>query len=236
MCVLARVYLMPNRKLTVGTIIVGLVLVLAAALNAHIVRVDAGGNALWNTNEAYFFIATDAKGSHMKWITFPFEVLREALGDIESPRDRRRQLFVVRITSTGNVDRHVLDLLGDAGPAMYTPIEGRIWAIYPALGGLCWWRDDHFEPASNQESEKVGGFGSLSTNSYRDKDGWSRTGIGSQEIELSIASGIELTVPGDGSAILMTRQDGKQETVLNIELDHGLVSAKKYQQLLHGSE
>ena len=44
---------------------------------------------------------------------------------------------------------------------MYTPLENRIYANYPGLGGLCWWAGDHFEPATPGEQQRLDGIGHL---------------------------------------------------------------------------
>src|SRR5579862_2249598 len=184
--------MIPNRKLAIATITIGGCLALAAGPNAYLVRSDAGGTALWNTNEAYFFIATDIKGRHVKWITFPFLVLGEILGNVQPADDSRGQMFVVHISRAG-VERHVVELSDrrpGSGPGMYTPIEGRIWTNYPALGGLSWWARDHFEPATRDESQRFDGLNRLNNAFYQDREGWSKTIIGENAVEVAIADGI----------------------------------------------
>src|SRR5580692_8917732 len=116
-------------------------IILSAAFNAYLIRIDNGGEALWNAKEAYFFIYQDMLGHRVKWLGYPFLAVGEIFGYIEPPDDSRGRMFVLRITSEG-VERHVLELADrrqGSGPSMYTPREGRIWVNYPTLGGLCWW-------------------------------------------------------------------------------------------------
>src|SRR5258706_15249387 len=84
-------------------------IIVSAALNAYLIRIDAGGEALWNAKEAYFFIGQDIRGRHIKWIGYPLLAAGEMFGHIEPPDDDRGRMFVIRVTSEG-VERHVLEL------------------------------------------------------------------------------------------------------------------------------
>jgi len=106
---------MPNRKLTIGTLAVGLVLILSASLNAYFIRIDGGGDVLWNDKEAYLFIASNNLGHHVKWIGYPLLIVGEILGRIDPPDDSSGSMYVIRVTSSG-VERHVFELT-DRRPA-----------------------------------------------------------------------------------------------------------------------
>jgi hypothetical protein len=172
-------------------------IILSAVLNAYLIRTDAGGIALWNAKEAYFFIGQDTRGRHVKWIGYPLLVAGEFFGHIEPPDDDRGSMFVLRVTPEG-VERHVLELADrrqGSGPSWFTPLQGRIWANYPTLGGLCWWAGDHFERANQEELRRLGEFKSLNNRFYENENGWSKNMVGGgQPFEVKLGDDIELVV------------------------------------------
>jgi hypothetical protein len=89
-------------------------------------------------------------------------------------------LAVVRVTSSG-VENHVLKLKDPEpgrGPGLYTPRANRIYANYPALGGLCVWAGDHFEPAALDGRQGVDGIVALTAKAFENENGWSKRGVG----------------------------------------------------------
>jgi hypothetical protein len=211
-------------------------IILSAALNAYLIRSDAAGHALWNDKEAYFFIYKDTVGRHVKWIGYPFLVAGEMLGNIEPPDDSRGTMFVLRVTSEG-VERHALEMTDrrqGSGPSMLTPREGRIWANYPTLGGLCWWAGDHFERASTEELQRLGEFNSLNNDSYDGKNGWSKTGLSGRNLDIKVGDDTELLVYGGGGAardpisIEMRKRGGESRTIFELDQSVGLVSGSEY--------
>ena len=210
-------------------------IILSAAFNAYLIRSDAGGYALWNAKEAYFFIYKDTVGRHVKWIGYPFLVVGEILGNIEPPDDRSGTMFVVRVTAEG-VERHLLEMTDrrqGSGPSMYTPMEGRIWLNFPTLGGLCWWAGDHFERANQEELRRLGEFKSLNNDFYDDRNGWSKHGLGGRNLDVKLGDGTDLVYGGGGAArdpisIEMRKRGGELRTIFEI-VDHvGLVSGSEY--------
>ncbi|MEQ1886985.1 MAG: hypothetical protein ABL967_18125 [Bryobacteraceae bacterium] len=211
---------------------------LPAIFNTYLIRSEAAGFALWNSQEAYFFIYQDSAGRRVKWLAFPLLAVGEGFGRIVSPDDRRGVLFVLRVTPEG-VERHDLELLDHepgSGPGNFTTRDGRIWANYPAIGGLCWWSGDHFERATPDEQQRQGGIGGLDYHGYyRDQNGWSKYPVteGSTTVA-SLHDGIELQAYGgrmsgrEPLSIQMRKQGGQPTTLLKLDLRVGLASKAEY--------
>jgi hypothetical protein len=236
---------MPNRRLAIATYAVGLALILSLTFNAYLVRVDIGGWALWNAKEAYFFIGSDTIGSHVKWAGYPLMVLGEMLGRIEPPDDHRLTMYIMRVTSAG-LERHVLeltDLRPGSGPGFYTPLEGRIWANWPTIGGLCWWAGDHFEKATPEEQRRLGGLNHLKGPiAYRNEAGWSADGISEgYHPEIKVGDEFELHVLSGSSeygpiSVEMSKPGSEPKTLFTIDSSAGLVSRSEYRRIFHGHQ
>jgi hypothetical protein len=126
---------MLSKHLAKLAIITLTVVCLAAVLNFHLISGGAGGLAMWNKSEAYFFCHIVHKGYYAPYLQYPLIAVMESLGAVALPKESRASLVVIRVTSSG-VERHVVKLAdradGGAGsdPSRYTPIEGRIYAIW----------------------------------------------------------------------------------------------------------
>lgn len=236
---------MPNRRLAIAVYAIGGALVLSLTFNAYFVRRDLGGDVLWNTKEAYFFIGRDTRGYHVKWLGYPLVVLGEMLGRIELPDDDRGAIYVMRVTSAG-VERHVLELPDrrpGSGPSMFTPLDGRIWVNWPTIGGLCWWAGDHFEPATPEERTRLDGLNHLTNGAYRNKGGWSKDGVwAGYAPAITVGDEFQLVVGSEGSfgsgpiAVEMRKQGGEPRTMFTIDSSAGLVSANAYWHAFHDRE
>jgi hypothetical protein len=174
---------MPTRKLATIAIAVCAVAT-AASYKLYFIREDNGGTVLWNAKEAYFFIPFITRGVHVICLRYPWFLAKEYLGAIERADDEREFLHVVRVTFSG-AESYALpqaDLRPGAGPSMFTPHEGSIYATCPSVGGggLCRWAGNHFEHATQEEDRRLGGIGIL-TNKEIDggDDGWSKRGFNS---------------------------------------------------------
>jgi len=229
---------MPNKKLAIGTLAVGMVLVLSASLNAHFIRIEGGGEVLWNDKEAYLFIASNIVGHHVKWIQYPVLIARESLGSTELPDDSSGSMYVIRVTSSG-LERHVFELTDrrpGSGPSMYTPMEGRIWLNYPTLGGLCWWAGDHFERATQEELRRLDGINHLNNRFYRDENGWSKDMVtDGHDSTIKVGDKFELLAggprapDGQGAISVDMRSPGHEPTmVFNLDLRVGMISRGEY--------
>lgn len=149
---------MQNRtRLTLG---VGVYLgakVAATACSVYFTRSYVSGTALWNANEAYFFVEVSREGVHDRYIRYPWVLFREYVHAPEGNDDDLTYLVAIHVTSSG-VEHHVL-MFEDGGsiyPRKLTPLEGHIYASncegLPSC--LYRWAGDHFEPATQEESRR----------------------------------------------------------------------------------
>jgi hypothetical protein len=156
-------------KVIVVVAIIAGAIIAAASLRIYFIREDSGGDVLWSANDAYVFIGVSRRGFRVSYLEYPWAILRGYLHSVRLPDDDLGSLIVIRVTPSAT-ERHVVDLKDRApgsGPGLYTPFEGRIYANYPALGGLCRWSDDHFERATEDESRR------LVSSNFPDVKGWS---------------------------------------------------------------
>jgi hypothetical protein len=153
------------------------VLLLAAAVIVLLPRVylsldAAHGAILWNTSEAYLFIDIRRFGHEMSAARFPLFLITSQLGVVQEANDESGRLVVIRVSGS-EVSQHEQRISyhpPGSEPGQYTPRQGRIYANYPALGGLCIWSGDHFEPAS---AEQRRGFNGINGLTQKDFDiGW----------------------------------------------------------------
>ena len=145
----------------------------------------AGGFLIWNRSDAYLFVKVDRRGYSVSLLEFPFSVLEKLLRVPVIPSETREFLLVLRVTES-EVEHHTVklaDVLKEspgADPSKYTPVGDHIFANCPALGGLCRWGGDRFEPATEQERsaimpQRFGPGSRLTTEDfYNDSSGWSR--------------------------------------------------------------
>jgi hypothetical protein len=161
---------------TVAVITLALTLLVTAQFNVYLNFEDCGATALWNDQEAYLFLGRSSFGHRVSLLRFPWFLVKSRLGDVELPDDQHRAFDAIRVSSSG-VDQHALDLGLDPadGFDLYTPLEGRIYANCPSLGGLCRWEGDHFASATPAEKDKFEGINHLTNNNiYPSVNGWSK--------------------------------------------------------------
>ncbi len=227
---------MPNRKLLIATICVAILIFLSVSLSAYWIDVSGGGQVLYNNKEAYFFIGSDTLGWHFSWIWYPFVMLMGRAGYIHPPDDNRGVLYVIRVTSAG-VERYVVEQTNrspGSGPGWYTPIEGRIWAHYPAIGGLCWWAGNHFEPATQEERQRIDPFKDLKSGYFKNQNGWSNDMVWVANLSIKLDEKVELLLDGgsDGGrepiSIQMSKQDQEPVRIFNLDRSSKLVSRSEY--------
>lgn len=211
-------------------------LILSVTVNAHFLRVVVAGDALWNDHEAYFFVRRINRGIEKKWIQVPFFVALNWLGIIEPPVDNSASLIVLHVTPSG-FERHDLQLDPRPGtnPSGYTPREGRIWANYWSLGGLCWWAGDHFEPATAEEKQRIGDMFQLDNN-HSPGNGWSGHDLRDLSFRVKFANGAELPVYSGPDAIDIQLEQGKGATsIFRLDERAGLTSRAEYLSLFSHS-
>lgn len=214
--------------------IVAVAIAVSVSFNVYFIRTDAGGFVLWNDKEAYFFIGRDTRGHHVKWIAYPFIVAKEMLGDSEDADDDRGSIAVIHVTPSG-VERHDIEQVDrrqGTGPSMFTPLEGRIWANWPTLGGLCWWAGNHFEQATQEERRRLDGINHLTNNGFKSENGWSKDGVSGQIYTIKVGDEIELIVDateGHGAiSIDLRKRGGGQTRVFSLDVGAGRVSGSEY--------
>ncbi len=230
--------------------------VLAIALGSckiYNLRERAGGSVLWNADEAYLFIFVTREGLPVSFLRYPWFFIKGRLGAVDLPDDESRSLVVMRVTSSG-VEHHPVKVEGRepaSGPGMFTPLEGRIYANYPALGGLCWWAGDHFEQATQEERLRLDGIDRLTVPDIDNGEGgWSRRGFGigpvdnTFRIEVGEEFGLSVTdvapTPngtGNGSVSIDLLYPGKApKRIWEFDARMALVSRTEYQHIFKDRE
>ena len=136
------------------------------------------------------------------------------------------------------------------GADMYTPLEGHIYANDPALGGLCRWVGDRFEPATPEERQRLDGINHL-TNKDIDhgENGWSKHSFGIEPGNLDSSFTIEVgnnfklslndlaAKTGDRTfSINLLRPGHAPEMIWNRDLHWGRVSKTEYNHAFHDRE
>jgi hypothetical protein len=225
---------------------VSIAVVVLAAITAtshvYLILEDIGGTALWNAKEAYFFVGINRVGHRVNGLRFPYFLVENLIAGPETPNDRTDYLVVIRVAPP-DVERHVLTLqpsLG-TGPGQYTPKKGRIYANYPALGGLCFWAGDRFEQATQEERQGFDGIEGLTEKDF--DSGWSSRGfwVGPQNSrltfrinvnnnsELSVNSAVAIAWHRSFSINLL-RAGHSPERIWDLGLRWGVVRAAEYRE------
>jgi hypothetical protein len=222
---------MSKTKVTLGMLI--LVAVFSATLNVYFLRRQAGVEPLSNGKEAYFFVGTGTSGFHEKWIFYPLTFALEWLGLPTQPLDKRGSILVIHVTPS-SVERHeaeLKDLGPGGGPKFWTPLEGRIWANYPGIGGLCWWATDHFEPATEEEKQRIGRLPSK-----KQDEGWTAEQDGITVGDLSLQIRGLGSDSGEPLLIEMRKQGQEPTIVYTFTPSVGRVSGDEYRRAFPTSE
>ena len=178
----------------------------AVAVNYRIYAIvgNAGGYLLWDSRQAYIFVKVSDLGYDWSAIEYPWVLFkRNVIGGFaaaEIPSDQTAYLFVARIMPSG-IERRIVTLASrlDGGPGSdpdkFTPLEGRVYAFCPSLigrfvqdgrfvgkdmnDGLCWWNGDHFDKATDEERNRLGGISLLTREDFQNnKSSWSRRAFG----------------------------------------------------------
>src|SRR3979490_224761 len=158
---------MRNKANSVVPIALLVIIVIVVASSVQTYRVSDGGDAtlLSNANEAYLFLDVKRLGYRLSYLEYLGEMIREPFGVVRSPDDTRSFTVVLRITPS-EVQRFET---GDFD--FFTPVYGRIYANHDRV--LWKWVETHFEEASPEEQQKIGGVKVLSRKDFTDVDGWS---------------------------------------------------------------
>jgi hypothetical protein len=245
---------LPTRPVA-GTLVAILAIVavaVAARSNVYLMLDGGDGAVLWNADEADFFIGVRHIGHEVNCLRYPWFLAKSYLGAVEDPDRDRGSLAVIRVTSS-DVERSALNIPSSppgSGPDMYTPLEGRIYLNYPALGGLCRWSGDHFEPVTPEERRRLDDIGDLSNKDIdHGASGWSKRSFqvepGDSDDAFTIEAGNHLSLSvSDMSAvngnrvlsISLLRRGRAPEKIWQVELRYGKVSKAEYLRVFQNRE
>lgn len=230
---------------------------LAAAFHVYAISEGAGGFAIWNRTEAYFFIQVDRRGESSSYLLFPWMLFKEYViggfaGAVE-PADMRAFLVVLHVTPAG-VDRRIVKLAdranGGAGsdPKRFTPIGGSVYAMCPGLR-VCRWTGDRFENLTQQEQDGIGGVGRLTEENFENDDGgWSRRVFvaGQAEPRFAIQVGNQFKLDVDcgeagntkeGAVSVDLERPGKaSEAIARFQIREGSVGRTEYRHAFRDPE
>jgi hypothetical protein len=243
---------MKNRRNIILLIaVLGVAVVIAGSFSTYFIRDDSGGEALWNSDEAYFFVHVATRGLHVTWLGYPWFLIKNLIGGFAAavpPDDERSSVIVVHVTASA-AERHLLSLKDpDPGgaPTMYTPREGRIYANCPALHGLCVWAGDHFEQSALEGRVGIDGISLLTMKDFESNNGWSKRGFGVTGTDFAVAvgdkfklsvTGLDADNTGHGAISIDRLTPGRAPTkIANIELRNAGVSRNEYWRVFRGSE
>ena len=206
-----------NKKIiqVVALCLVVLALMVSLFFDLHLTDDAAGGKMLWNSQEAYLFVALSRDGYHLTPFHYLLASVPAYLGVPRTRDDTRSFTIVFRITPTG-VEEHVAP---DIGFRAYIP---RGETIYAWDGGPLWkWAGTQFERASPEEQQTIILDENIlfSKKDYVNVDGWSmrhslRGWPSKSEIELAGKPVIFLSKAND-------RPTTKEEIALEVQLPGG---------------
>jgi hypothetical protein len=225
------------------------VLTLAAAVIVLLPRVyltfdGAHGTILWNANEAYLFIDIRRFGHEMSAAGFPLFRITSQLGVVQEANDESGRLIVIRVSGS-EVSQHEQGISyrpPGSEPGQYTPRQGRIYANYPGLGGLCFWAADHFEPASPEQRR---GFNGINGLTQKDFDiGWASREftVGSGDVDdvstINVGSAFRLVLSDLGSkdadrtlTVDLLRPGQRAARIWSVDLHWGRIRGMEYRRI-----
>ena len=237
-----------------SAVVIAAAVVVSATNSVYLNRTAAGGTALWNASEAYFFIQVDREGLHVRYLRYPWFIVKENLGDVEDLDDNPASLVVIRVTSSG-VEHHVLKLAdrarGGAGsdPGLYTALEDNIYANCSQLNGLCRWAGDHFERATEDERRRLDSTKRLTSKDIdNDESGWSRrhfeTRPSDDKFTIKVGDEFEIVVnnvavkrSAHGTlSIDLLRPGRSPERIWDLDLPPEEISRKEYHHIFQNRE
>jgi hypothetical protein len=189
-------------------------------------------------------------GYRVNLVRFPWVEIKSHLGAAEAPDDLLEFLDSIRVTPLG-VQQHAVKIKDGgigSGPAMYTPLEDRIYVNYPALGGLCSWQGDRFAPATPEERQRLDGIRHLTNQDIEHgPNGWSKRSFSvgpddaSGSFTVDAGKNFRISVnsqPNDTSdrnlSIYLLRPGHTRERIWNVNLHWGRVSKSEYEHVFEG--
>ena len=241
------------RKLIAVIIAIALAIaVIAASFNVYFNLEESKATALWNDKEVQLFIGTRSIGHRVSTLWLSWFLLKSRLGAVEDPDDDHGSLDTIKVTPSA-VEHHVLKLdyrNPTTGADMYTPLDGHIYANDPALGGLCRWVDDRFEPVTPEERQRLDGINRLTNKDIdHNQDGWSKhsfaVGPGDINDTFTIAVGdnfklslsdVAMKSGGRRFSIDLLRSGHSPEKIWSRELQWGRVNKTEYRRVFEQRE
>lgn len=207
-----------RRIIQVVLVFLPIVLVVLGVFHFHVLGASVqDGVLLWNSDEAYLFLAWGRSGYHFTGFEYLFSHVPAYFGVPRTVDDNRLSMLVVKITPTA-VERHVTEPYQMyRGFLTYIPRNKTIYA-YDG-GAMLWkWAGTRFDTVSLDELKKL----ALDQNSltsekdYTNVDGWS-----SRHSLTTWPSTTKIELQGKPVTLFLTSKDSGQEISLDIQLPDG---------------
>jgi len=205
-----------TQKLVILAAVLLIAIVSVVFPKLYIIEDDTGGDLLWNLNEAYLFTGISHRGYQIRYLEYPWVLLKALLYGVRLPDDQRTSETVLHITSSG-VERHVVEASDTEQaniPDLLTPFEGHIYANYH--GSLYKWTGNRFEAANAEEQRQLDGTNRLVARDItKDAAGWSKRGFGQavSDYEFSVDVGGKFTLQVTNKVV-----DRSRSSVVSVRL------------------
>ena len=237
-----------NTAVQVTVAFVAVLILIGAFFNIDFIRRDTGVAVRWNGSEADLFVYASVRGFETSYLLYPWSLAREFFYVPPPANHLNDWLIVFRITPAG-IERHAVkpeDRGPGSGPGELTPIDGQIYANYPAIGGLCRWAGDHFELATDEERHRLHGIEGLWYHEVENgPGGWSARGISDasgpkkldvkvgDHFDVSLVNHMENSVKGTLSVDVL--YPGKPpQRIVEVDGRPRRVSSAEFQQAMRG--
>ena len=201
-----------KRRLVIIAVLVASVLALFVKRN--LIRDEKNsGLALWNSNEAYFFVGTSALGYRLRVLDYAIEPLRQYFDAPTPSTDNVSALAIIRVTPSA-IERF------EPGAHVFlskvTPLSNGIYADCGARP--CKWIGTEFQLISEAENKEIGGESRLTNDDFSNVEGWSRRRfwvwpVGDRRqpyaFSLILSDGTKLTVSGGNPVSIDVQRPGR---------------------------
>jgi hypothetical protein len=185
-------------KTTILLVFLVACLALAALLHVYYVIDGSGVTVFSRGDEAYLFLGDEHTGYRVRYLAFPFVVLRQYFNAPIAPTDELGCSLDVHVTPS-KVERH-LTQCGDPDlqfVAFLTPFEDGFYA-HCRGASLCKWTDNGFVPATQEEARRVGGESALVKGDMNNQiiNGWHvhRAGWPGDHFEVPVGKDLVISV------------------------------------------
>lgn len=186
-----------QRKTKISLVVAAL-LVASAFLNVYYVADGSAVTVYSRGEEAYLFLGDWHLGYRVRYLAFPFVVLRQYFNAPIEPTEKSGCSMVTRVTPS-EVDRRVTQC-GDPNlqyVLFVTPFDGGFYAM--CRGSiLCKWTENGFAPATDEEARRIGGLNSLARSDMNNQtvNGWQvhSAAMPGDRFEVAIGKDIVLSV------------------------------------------